>query len=401
MGAAGIPRDSAGSSDPVVGSETDANAGSRASHPHTSSPFAPSTMSRHMGQAPDFSRNPMLVYWEMTQACGLACKHCRAEAMPAANPLELTTAQSKKFLGQLADFEDPLPHLILTGGDPLSRKDIFELIDYAREIGLEVSITPSATPELTNEAISRLKEHGIQSLGLSLDGSCAAKHDAIRAVPGTFERTMGAARHAGKLGLPIQINTLVAEETADDLPAIYNLLLTSFPVMRWSLFFLISVGRGKALNEVTPSEGEGIMQWVFDLSSRAPFAIKTTEAPSYRRIAIERMRSSGMAAGDMKSSSVYKGFQIRDGHGIVFVSNLGEIYPSGFLPSRCGNVRNESLVEVYRNSETFRALHDPDQFHGKCGECEYSHICGGSRARAFAYTGDALGSDPFCPYEPA
>jgi AdoMet-dependent heme synthase len=287
----------------------------------------------------------------------------------------------------------------LTGGDPLSRKDIFELIDYAREIGLEVSITPSATPELTNDAISRLKDHGIQSLGLSLDGSCAARHDAIRAVPGTFERTMAAARHAGKLGLPIQINTLVAEETADDLPAIYNLLLTSFPVMRWSLFFLISVGRGKALNEVTPIEGEGIMQWVFELSSQAPFAIKTTEAPSYRRIAVEKMKSSGVAAGEMKSSSVYKGFQIRDGHGIVFVSNLGEIYPSGFLPLGCGNVRNESLVDVYRDSEIFRALHDPDQFHGKCGECEYSHICGGSRARAFAYTGDALGSDPFCPYE--
>jgi radical SAM protein len=351
--------------------------------------------------AHDFSRNPMLVYWEMTQACGLACKHCRAEAMPNANPLELTTDQSKRFLRQLLDFGDPLPHLILTGGDPLSRKDIYELIDYANGLGLEVSITPSATPELTNAAISKLKEHGIQSMGLSLDGSCAEKHDAIRAVPGTFDRTMGAARHCGKIGMPIQVNTLVAEETATDLPAIYELLRTSFPVMRWSLFMLISVGRGKALNEVSPEQGEEIMRWVFDLSPRAPFMIKTTEAPSYRRIAIEMMRGSGMTHGDMKSSSVYKGFQIRDGHGIVFVSNLGEIYPSGFLPLRCGNVRVDSLVDVYRSSTIFRGLHSPDQFHGKCGACEYSHICGGSRARAFAYTGDALGTDPFCPYEPS
>jgi radical SAM protein len=349
----------------------------------------------------DFSRNPMLVYWEMTQACGLACKHCRAEAMPNANPLELSTDQGKRFLNQLVEFGDPLPHVILTGGDPLNRKDIYELIDHARGIGIDVSITPAATSQLTNDAITKLKSHGIQAMGLSLDGSSAERHDNIRNVPGTFERTMEAARQCGRIGLPIQVNTLVAEETADDLPAIYELLRTSFPVMRWSLFMLISVGRGKQLNEVSPQEGESIMKWVFDLSPHSPFQIKTTEAPSYRRIAIETMRASGMAKPEMKATSVYRGFQIRDGHGIVFVSNLGEVYPSGFLPLHCGNVRTGSLVDIYRNSEIFRSLHSPDTFHGKCGACEYSHICGGSRARAFAYTGDPLGTDPFCPYEPA
>jgi radical SAM protein len=348
----------------------------------------------------DFSRNPMLVYWEMTQACGLACKHCRAEAVPGAHPLELSTQESKKFIDQLIDFGDPLPHLILTGGDPLRRKDIYPLIDYARGLGLDVSITPAATTELSNEAITRLHAHGIQALGLSLDGSRAEKHDAIRNVPGTFDRTMEAARHAGRIGLPIQVNTLVSEETADDLPAIYELLRTSFPVMRWSLFFLISVGRGKALNEVSAEQGERIMDWVLDLVPNAPFAVKTTEAPSYRRVAINKMRDAGMAAPDMKKTAVYRGFQVRDGHGIVFVSHLGDIYPSGFLPLRCGSVRTDSLANVYRNSEIFRALHTPNQFHGKCGICEYSHICGGSRARAFAHTGDALGSDPFCPYQP-
>jgi AdoMet-dependent heme synthase len=359
------------------------------------------TTTPNLGQvARDFSRTPLIVYWEMTQACALACKHCRAAAMPNAHPLEMSTAESRSFLNQLIDFGDPLPHLILTGGDPLSRKDIYPLIDYACGLGLEVSITPSATPELGREAISRLKKHGIQNLGLSLDGSCAAKHDAIRAVPGTFERTIQAAQHAGEIGLPIQVNTLVAEETATDLPAIYDLLRTSFPVMRWSLFFLISVGRGTALNEVSPQEGERIMNWVLDLVPQAPFAVKTTEAPSYRRMAINRMQEAGMPAHEMKRTSVYRGFQIRDGHGIVFVSHLGEIYPSGFLPLRCGSVRTRSLVDVYRNSEIFRALHSPGRFHGKCSACEYSHICGGSRARAFAHTGDALGSDPFCPYQP-
>jgi MoaA/NifB/PqqE/SkfB family radical SAM enzyme len=167
------------------------------------------------------------------------------------------------------------------------------LIDYARALGLEVSITPSATPELTNDAITQLKQLGIQSFGLSLDGSSAERHDAIRGISGTFDRTIEAAKHAGTLGLPIQVNTLVSEETADDLPAIYELLRTSFPVMRWSLFFLISVGRGKALNEVSPEEGERIMNWVLDLVPRAPFAVKTTEAPSYRRLAIDKMRAAG------------------------------------------------------------------------------------------------------------
>lgn len=353
-----------------------------------------------MRVAHDFSRNPMLVYWEMTQACGLACKHCRAEAMPMPHPLELTSAESKGLLTQIAAFGDPLPHLILTGGDPLSRKDVYTVIEDGRSLGLEVSITPSATPELTNSAIDKLKSHGIQSLGLSLDGSCAARHDTIRAVPGTFDRTVEAARHAGRLGLPIQVNTLVTEETVDDLPAIYELLRTSFPVMRWSLFFLISVGRGRALNEVSTGEGERVMEWVLDLVPNAPFAVKTTEAPSYRRLALRRMRAAGMHSTELENTSVYKGFQIRDGHGIVFVSNLGDIYPSGFLPLPCGNVRSASLVDTYRNAPIFRALHDPGKFLGRCGACEYKQICGGSRARAFAHTGNVLGTDPFCSYVP-
>jgi AdoMet-dependent heme synthase len=349
----------------------------------------------------DFSRNPLLVYWEMTQACGLACKHCRAEAMPTPHPLELTAVESKKLLAQIAAFGNPLPHLILTGGDPLSRKDLYQVINDGCSLGLEVSITPSATAELTNAAIDKLKSHGIQSLGLSLDGSCAARHDTIRAVPGTFERTVEAARHAGRLGLPIQVNTLVAEETVDDLPAIYELLRTTFPVMRWSLFFLISVGRGKALHEASSAEGERIMEWVLDLVPDAPFAVKTTEAPSYRRLALNRMRAAGMHAAELENTSVYKGFQIRDGHGIAFVSNLGDVYPSGFLPLPCGNVRTGSLVNIYREAPVFRALHDPGKFLGRCGVCEYKQICGGSRARAFAYTGNALESDPFCTYAPA
>ncbi len=347
----------------------------------------------------DYATNPMIVYWEMTQACGLACRHCRADAMTQAHPLELTHAESRDLLRQIAAFGDPLPHLILTGGDPLQRADLYDLIDEANALGLSVSITPAATTRLTREVIAELKAHGIQSLGLSLDGSDAARHEAVRGVPGCFDLTMRAAEYAAEFDLPIQVNTLVSTETDDDLPAIYELLKT-VKVMRWSLFFLIAVGRGRVLQEVSPARGEELMNWVYDLAPVAPFAIKTTEAPSYRRIALGRMRGEGMPPDQIQRTSVYHGFGVRDGHGIVFVSNTGDIYPAGFLPLTVGNVRVNQVADVYRNAPLFRSLHNPNEFKGKCGRCEHRMICGGSRARAFAYTGDALESDPFCPYQP-
>lgn len=347
----------------------------------------------------DYSMNPALVYWEMTRACQLACRHCRAEAMATPHPCQLTHAESKALLLQIAGFNRPLPHLILTGGDPLERTDLYELIDEARRLQLTVSITPSATSKLTAEVLGQLKEHEIDSIGLSLDGSTAASHEAVRGVEGCFERTMSVVRIASNLGFPIQINTLIAQETVDDLPQIYELLKT-FHIMRWSLFFLISVGRGKMLQPLDPKQSDRWMNWVFELSQVAPFQVKTTEAPSYRRVALESMKRAGLSSSQIKQSSVYRGFGIRDGHGVVFISNQGDVYPAGFLPLRAGNVRSDHLVDIYRNFPLFCALHEPDQFGGKCGRCEYRQICGGSRARAFASSGDALASDPLCPYEP-
>jgi AdoMet-dependent heme synthase len=347
----------------------------------------------------DYVNNPMIVYWEMTQACALACRHCRAEAMTAPHPFQLTNAESREFLHQIAAFGDPLPHLILTGGDPMRRTDLYDLIDEVRSLGISVSITPSATRELTFEKLSNLKAHGIDSLGLSLDASNAVRHDGVRGVDGCFGWTMRALDAAGELGIPVQINTLVSQETVDDLPAVYELLKTQ-QVMRWSLFFLIEVGRGRMLQPIAPDQGEELMHWTYDLAQVAPFQIKTTEAPSYRRIALEKMREAGLHTEEIKKTSVYRGFGIRDGHGIMFVSNQGDIYPAGFLPLAAGNVRKDRVVDVYRDSPVFRALHAPERFKGKCGQCEYRTLCGGSRARAFAWYGDPLASDPFCPYEP-
>jgi AdoMet-dependent heme synthase len=252
---------------------------------------------------------------------------------------------------------------------------------------------------LTRDVLVRLKRHGIEGLGLSLDGSTAARHDSIRCVPGTFALTFEALQWAGELKMPVQVTSLVAAETADDLPAIFD-LLKGFAVTRWSLFFLISVGRGKVLEPVTPEEGEKLMEWIFDISRTAPFTVATTEAPCYRRVALQRMRTKGMTGDEMKSAVVARGFGVRDGHGVMFVSHTGDICPAGFLPLVAGNVRSDQVAEVYRDSPVFEALHDSSLFQGECGRCEYGPLCGGSRARAFAATGNPLAEDPFCAYQP-
>jgi AdoMet-dependent heme synthase len=355
---------------------------------------------QHGGHAPrDYSQTPMNIYWEMTQACALTCRHCRAEAMPGPNPMQLTFEESLQFLRQIPEFGNPLPQLILTGGDPLERKDLLPLIDEARRLGIGTSITPAATPAFTRDVLVTLKEHGVEGLGLSLDGSTPEKHDSIRGVPGTFERTMNAIRWAQELEMPLQVNTLVAEETAGDIPAIYE-LLKPYAVSRWSLFFLISVGRGKVLQALSPQEGEKLMGWAFETSRTAPFVIATTEAPSYRRVVLERMRAEGMSTEEIKRTGVYRSFEIRDGHGIMFVSNTGEVCPAGFLPVVVGNVQKDRVVDLYRNAPLFRSLHNPKQFEGRCGICEYNALCGGSRSRAFGATSNPLATDPLCDYIP-
>lgn len=347
----------------------------------------------------DFARTPLNIYWEMTQACALACRHCRAEAVPTPHPFELTFPESVEFLKQIPEFGDPMPQLILTGGDPLARADLYEIIDEARKLGIGVSITPAATPALTRDVLVRLQQHGVEGLGLSLDAPTAEQHDAIRGVPGTFDRTMQAIQWAKEIGMPLQVNTLVAEETAPHVTAVYE-LLKPYNVARWSLFFLISVGRGKVLQPLPAAEAEKLMAWIYETSRQAPFAVATTEAPSYRRVALERMRAEGFTGEQIKRTATYRGFGIRDGHGIMFVSNTGDICPAGFLPLVAGNVKRDRVVDIYRDSPLFRSLHDPTQFEGRCGLCEYRVLCGGSRARAYEATGSPLGSDPLCEYEP-
>lgn len=346
-----------------------------------------------------YQRTPMIVYWELTNACGLACRHCRATAMPEAAPGELTHEQALAVLDDIVGFGDPLPHLVFTGGDPLRRFDLDDLIAAATQRGIGVSLAPAVTSLLTRDRMRQLKDAGVAAISLSLDGSTSALHDGVRGVPGTYEATMTALDWAAEVELPVQVNTLVTDTTAADLPDTFELLKTK-TLMQWSLFFLISIGRGSELTELAPKDAEKTLVWAQRAGRGAPFRVKTTEAMHYRRLSAVALRKQGLSTEQIEQHPISRAFGIRDGNGIVFVSNTGDVMPSGFLPLALGNVKQASLVDVYRNNTTMKSLRDPQQFKGRCGVCEYRDWCGGSRARAFAWTGDPLESDPLCPHQP-
>jgi len=338
----------------------------------------------------DTSRRPLVLVWELTQACELACEHCRADARPERHPDELSTAEGKQLLDRAREFgEGQL--VVLSGGDPCKRPDLVELVEYGTDIGLAVTLTPSGTSALTRTVIDDLASAGLRRLALSLDGASADAHDAFRGEEGSFEQTVAAARAARDAGLPLQINTTVCDWTIEELPAVRTLVADLGAVL-WSVFFLVPVGRGRVLDPVSPQRADAVMDWLADVSESEPFALKTTEAPQYRRVQAQRTGNDG---GDSPARP-----GVIAGDGFAFVSHTGELYPSGFLPESAGNVREDHLVSLYRDSRLFEQLRDRDALKGKCGACPYRHVCGGSRSRAFAYTGDPLESDPLCPYVP-
>ncbi|MFB3918134.1 MAG: TIGR04053 family radical SAM/SPASM domain-containing protein [Terriglobales bacterium] len=360
----------------------------------------------------NFDERPFIVIWEVTQACDLACVHCRASAQSWRNPLELSTEEGKRLIDEVAALQVPV--FVLTGGDPLKRPDTFELVEYAAKQGVRVSLTPSATPLLTRDAIAELKRRGLARLAISLDGPTAEIHDAFRKVPGSYDWTMRAIRNARELQLPVQINTTVTRHNLallDDIIA----RLETLDIVLWSVFFLVPTGRGRNTDLISAEEFEGVFEKLYQLSQRASFDIKSTEAQHYRRYLLQR-RADERRSGTHHSGRMAHPFRsmigvaqdgigrapkgINDGKGFAFVSHLGEVYPSGFLPFSAGNVRKQSLTELYRHSPLFTSLRDPGNLKGKCGECEFREICGGSRARAFALTGDPFAEEPCCVYQP-
>jgi radical SAM protein len=343
-----------------------------------------------------YDRAPRNVYWEMTIACDLACRHCRADAIHTRDPLELNGDEAR---GMMRDIKGMGSMLILTGGDPMKRPDLFDLIAYGRSIDLPVSITPSTTPTLTRDVVRRFKELGVAAMGVSLDAPTAALHDAFRGVDGTFDRSQAALAWAREFRIPVQVNTTITTGTMPHLPALFDMLEDRHapPVRRWSLFLLVPVGRGSELGIPTAGQIEELFGWVYEKAQDAPFHVGTVEAPHYRRYWIQRKEAEGMPVAAIAQMARRMGFGVRDGNGVVFVSHRGEVYPAGFLPHPLlGSVRERPLSDIYREAPALRRLREMDRLTGACGACDYRWACGGSRARAFAMCGDPMGTDPFC-----
>ena len=377
--------------------------------------------------AVDFAQQPFLVIWETTQACDLACVHCRASATPDRDSGELRTTEAMRLIDEVRAFGEEsgvTPLFVLTGGDPLKRPDILPIVEYAAKTGLRVAMTPSGTPLMTREKLEQLRDAGLARLAVSLDGASREVHDAFRRVPGSFDWTMKMLRVARELGLPTQINTTITRRTIGDLEAMSRIVADVGAVL-WSVFLVVPTGRAQLEDLPHRDEVEAAFEWLASHAEHAPYDVKSTAAPHFRRVTVQRQVAARRAAHARGEPEMPVrggvGFQlperrtasatiapdvigrakgVNDGNGFVFISHRGTIYPSGFLPEPCGNVRHQRLRDVYREHPTFHELRDADALKGKCGLCEFRKVCGGSRARAAAMTGDWLEADPLCAYEP-
>ena len=368
----------------------------------------------------DFAQRPILVFWETTRACLLACKHCRASAISGALPGQLSSAEARALIRQVVAFGRPYPVLVLTGGDCLMRPDIFELAAYAAELGLTLAMSPSVTPVLDLEAIERIRRLGVKAVSISLDGARAATHDSVRGVTGHFRETVRTLEDLVAAGLKVQVNTTVMRDNAAELADVAA-LIKSIGVHIWEVFFLVKVGRGVSTGAIGADEHEDVCHFLVD-ASHYGFVVRTVEAPFFRRVVGWRRAlppgtdtATTFRLGPLYSELSARLRQLlgppgerlaaqsvstRDGKGILFVAHDGDVFPAGFLPLALGNVRRGQLSDMYRDSPLLQAIRRAE-FGGRCGRCEFRDTCGGSRARAFAASGDPLGEDPACPYLPA
>lgn len=330
-----------------------------------------------------WNNSPALIFWELTRACGLQCKHCRAEAVPDRHPAELSTETVQEHLRQLGDEISGI--IVFTGGDAFQRPDLTELVRTADESGLKPVLTPSTTPLLTQDRLGELKEAGLKMVALSLDGPDAFRQDDFRREDHTFLHTLRGIRCAHELKIPLQINTTACRQTYPWIREIGE-IVSEADVFRWALFFLVRTGIGKRLESITPEQTNSVFEYLRTWSEKHSAQVKTTNAPHFRTWKTEQGEGSRRPG-------------IVDGDGTMFISHTGEVYPSGFLPESCGNIRERDPLDIYHNHDLFQSIRKRD-LSGKCGDCSYRQACGGSRANAYAETGDPLGSDPRCNFDP-
>ncbi len=333
----------------------------------------------------DFSSSMHVLTWELTKACHLHCRHCRARAIPNRNPGELSVAEIGAVLDDLSAKLDLKPIMVFTGGDPSERDDLDEILALSVEKGFITSISPSVTPRITPSLVWHWAELGVRSISISIDGPSAEIHDRFRGVKGTFERSLEISKAVVASGMSLQINTSVSRFTLGGLKAMGE-LAADLQVSSWEVFFVIPTGRASIKSSLSAAEIEETLNYLVEYQQQVKFRVTAVGAPHYLRI----QHRLGLTGDGPPRQSV------REARGFAFIDHLGEVFPSGYLPLSGGNVRDKSLVEIYRDSELFRSLREPSNFKGGCGSCEYSLACGGSRARAYAVFGDSLAADPGC-----
>jgi AdoMet-dependent heme synthase len=346
-----------------------------------------------MRTANELERRPLVAIWEVTRACDLRCLHCRADAMARRDPRELSPEEALDLVDQLCDLAPGV--LVLTGGDPLKRPDLFAVIERATRHGLDVAIAPSVTPLLTAAAVHRLRDAGVRRIALSLDGPDASVHDVLRGTPGSFGATLAAIAAVRAAGLPLQINSSLTMRTLAAFAATAETVARLRPAL-WSVFFVVPVGRAVREPPLDAASCERMFHDLYDWSARTGLAVKTTAAPAYRRVVLQRDAAAARTGQRRRPRPL----AVNDGKGFVFVSHRGDVYPSGFLPVQVGSIRRDPLAEIYRRSPVLQALRTANLLEGKCGACPFRAVCGGSRARAYAVTGSLFAADPACVYEP-
>lgn len=353
------------------------------------------TTPRHSKNA---GSNLRLVAWETTRNCNLACIHCRASATRGPYSDELDRAEAFRLLDQIAAVGRPI--IILTGGEPLLRADIFDIARYGTARGLRMVMAVNGTL-VTPVVVEKMAAAGIQRVSVSLDGADPASHDSFRKVDGAFEETLKGIQLLKEGGLEFQINTTITRTNLDQIPKIHE-LAANLGAVAHHIFLLVPTGRGKYIvdQEINAAEYEKTLNWFYDQRDKTPMQLKATCAPHYYRILRQRARADGKPVTFQTHGldAVTRG--CLGGIGFCFISHRGIVQPCGYLDLNCGDVRQTSFVDIWHHSRLFSSLRNYNNLKGKCGICEFKQVCGGCRARAYEATGDYLAEEPLCNYQP-
>jgi heme b synthase len=341
---------------------------------------------------------PRIVFWETTAACNLECVHCRRlEVSRELSKSDLTTDEARAAISSIAKFAKPI--LILSGGEPLMRPDIFTLAQHARQCGLATALATNGTL-ITHAVAQEIKNAEIKRVSVSIDGADARTHDEFRRIPGSFDRALQGIQHLKEHGISVQLNCTIARHNVNQLDVLFHLAET-LGADAFHIFMLVPVGCGVEIADdqmLSAEQYERVLNHFYDLSKHSSISTKVTCAPHYQRIIRQRTKGERLASQDVGLEANTRGCLA--GSAVCFISHQGEVFPCGYLPVSAGNIKTQPFAEIWQNAEVFRKLRDPDLLKGKCGQCEYRRVCMGCRARAYAATGDFLNEEPFCLYQP-